>query len=516
MARLVYACRFEIPAGENLDPASAEYRNWLVNHYRKRHRLSSFEFDPSQMLKPDGLPDDHNLSWKNYSCEKGSAFQILWSFPHHDDQGLHWFHDIRAGRFENRCSIEHQIQIKSVDYSISPARLHVGSPHVIRNLCAMSNSYIDEMSVRAIPYEVGADELRSFLVLLFHKNRKLPIIFLSPYEDGKHNLIDAEQLAKNLAGVAIVVPVVDPQVTWDFTDRIGRYRSCFNGGARIYWPRFSWEDNPRSHRLFLGSKIEEEGLSSVRRAIERAVFDVAAFRFFPEPRISEVIREANTIERQKRAEHQKALNEETWETYAQELDEEMEIKNKRIAELEAENKNLKENQKNLLATGHFSEKEDDEYETGYAENKDVEIESVTMALYKAEGETTNLEILRSAFSSARESPFLRPRKIYQALHDLNNFVNDRRNGKTEGETLIKYLRNRGWKRSKMRISETARGMYRSDYEFMYRGEKKLFAPHITFGAGDFNTCASIHFLFDQDREKIVVAHCGKHLRNTKT
>jgi hypothetical protein len=44
----------------------------------------------------------------------------------------------------------------------------------------------------------------------------------------------------------------------------------------------------------------------------------------------------------------------------------------------------------------------------------------------------------------------------------------------------------------------------------------LFEPHITIGSGDANSCASIHFLFDQKREKMIVGHVGKHLPNTKT
>ena len=516
MARLVYACRFEVSAAEGLDPAFGEYRNWLVSHYQERHGLVNFKFDPSQVSQPSELPDGHDLSWKNYFSEKGSVAQILWSFPHDGDQGLRWLNDVRIGRFGDRCSIEHQIFIESIEYNISPAQMPVGSPRVVRDLCINSKAYIGDISeiqVKAIPYLVHTDNLTRFRKLLLHENRRIPIIFLSPYAHGETNRIDAKRLAKNLAGVAIVVHVDNPEVTWGLTNAVGRQMSCFNGAARIYWPGFSLEDAPQNHRLFLSSKIEEVGPLSVSRMIERAVFTVAALRFVKDPRVSEVIREVDTIERQKRFEAQKASKDETWATYAQELDKELDVKNQRITELEAENKNLKENQKILFASDLFSGEGDD-----CLEDNDTLINSVEMALSKVQKETTNLEILPSAFSSAKKSPFSRPSEIYQALFDLNSFVDYWHKSRHEkgSDGCIQYLKKHGWKRSRVRISQTARGKYRSDYEFVYQNEKKLFEPHITIGSGDPNTCASIHFWFDQDREKMIVAHCGKHLRNKKT
>ena len=517
MARLVYACRFEVSAAEGLDPAFGEYRNWLVSYYQERHGLVNFKFDPSQVSQPSELPDGHDLSWKNYFSEKGSVAQILWSFPHDGDQGLRWLNDVRIGRFGDRCSIEHQIFIESIEYNISPAQMPVGSPRVVRDLCINSKAYIGDISeieVKAIPYPVHTDTLTRFLKLLLHENRRIPIIFLSPYAHGETNRIDAKQLAKNLAGVAIVVHVDNSEVTWGLTNAVGRQMSCFNGAARIYWPGFSLEDAPQNHRLFLSSKIEEVGPLSVSRMIERAVFTVAALRFVKDPRVSEVIREVDTIERQKRFEAQKASKDETWATYAQELDKELDVKNQRITELETENKVLKENQRILLTADYFPDEEKGENDD--TENEIMSIESVAMALQKAEQKTKNLEILPSAFSSAKESQFQRPQEIYDALHDLDEYVNDWHNGEIKGLTLVKYLRNHGWNRTRMRISQTTKGKYRHHYEFVYQGKKRLFESHITVGARDFNTCASIHFLFDKNRKKIIVAHCGKHLRNMST
>jgi hypothetical protein len=97
---------------------------------------------------------------------------------------------------------------------------------------------------------------------------------------------------------------------------------------------------PRAHRLFFGARIEQVGPAPTSRTIERAVFAVAAFRFVPDQRITELIRDVEAIERQKRVEAEKASSGENWESYALELDTELEDAKQTIAALEAENENL--------------------------------------------------------------------------------------------------------------------------------------------------------------------------------
>ena len=136
--------------------------------------------------------------------------------------------------------------------------------------------------------------------------------------------------------------------------------------------------------------------------------------------------------------------------------------------------------------------------------------SVAEAVGEAAKTCENVELLDPVFATAADSPFRRPFDIYKALCDLNEFVDN-------GGDILQYLRLRGWgKRSSMHISDTTRGKYRAHYEFEYQEQKQLFEPHITIGAGDPNSCASIHFIFDQVREKMIIGHVGKHLPNTKT
>ena len=69
---------------------------------------------------------------------------------------------------------------------------------------------------------------------------------------------------------------------------------------------------------------------------------------------------------------------------------------------------------------------------------------------------------------------------------------------------------------KKEISPTSRAKFEKDYTFMYRGERQMFEQHVTEGAGNPNSCFSVHMLFDKNARKVVIAHVGKHLPNTSS
>jgi hypothetical protein len=506
MARLVYACRFEVQ--DKLSAVAEKYREWFIDRY------SDLNFDPLETSQAGNLPDQHSLSSKFYSSDEGSVSCISWFFPDDKDRGLRWINDIRLGQFGDLCSIEHKILIDSLEYNIAPVRLDLGPPRIVRDLCFGTPINVNEIEFRATPYILDKNsQLQGFLQMLFDKRRSVPFVFLSPYARGEGNLIDANQLALNLAGVAAVVEVTKTEIIWDFTNLLKRELSCFNGAARIYWPGFSQEDDPHTHRLFLASWIEKVGPDFGRKKIEKTVFSVAAFRFVPDQRISDIIL---TVEKERRQENIRQLrkdkDEEFWEKEALEFEEKLNSAEDEIRNLEIENKNLKANQK-VLFTDPMSLEENE------VSDEPTSILYVSDAVNEAANRTHNIEFLDSAYSSAGASPFKRPSEIYDALIDLDQIVDEwreQRDKKGSGGDLLQHLRGRGWNHSSMHISDTAKTMYRNHYEFAYNGEKQLFEPHITIGSGNPNSCASIHFVFDQEQEKMIVAHVGKHLPNTKT
>jgi hypothetical protein len=515
MTRLVYACRFDVAADDGIASVLSTYEDWIVRRYRDRLKRADFNFDPEVVGIHDDVPERHSLSSSIYQDADERVVRIRWSFPDDIDDGLRWANEVRVGQFGSRCGVEHLIYIESVEYSVSPARLLFGSPRAVRDICTKTPAFIGEMQVRAEPYALKQNGLNDLLTLLTSSLRRLPVVLLSPYARGELNQIDPSKLARNLAGVAVVVRVDDPELTWDFANEVGRQLSCFNGAARIYWPGFSKVSDPRNHRLLFGDWIEQVGPDVAARTIERAIFAVAAFRYVPDERIADLIRRAEVAERQRILVEKRETGDDFWADYERDLAR-LDDAEKRLEELEAENANLRANQQVFFTTAIGSPDELARVE----EVEELSFSSVSEAVQAAAERCKNLKILGSATSAAEASPFQRPYDIFKALTDLDEIVDDWRRNREEkgsGGDLLQHLRQRGWgKRSSMHISDTTRGKFRAHYEFDYQGKKQLFEPHITIGAGDQNSCASIHFIFDQESLKMIVGHVGTHLPNTNT
>ena len=385
---------------------------------------------------------------------------------------------------------------------------------MIRRLCSDQVVRVGEMQVQAAPYPLTEKGVPDFLTLLRSSLRKLPIVFLAPYARGDLNQIDSSAMARRLAGVAIIVDVKDIGSTWDIGEALGRSLSCFDGGVRIYWPGFTDGDDPRRHPLYLGATAEALGPSAIARALERAVFAVASFRFVPDARITEIVRKAEHEQRAVQLGAQRELTGVDWEAYAVEIDGVLSTAKLRISELEAENNNLRANQQLL-----FNSREIDNVDE--VSPKEIVVpDSVREAVELAKKRCDHLVILDSSIVSAAASPFQRPADIADALQDLDHVAATWSRLKVErgnGGDLRQHIADLGWgKRCSMHISDTTRSRYKGDYTFTYELRAQLFEPHITLGSGDPNSCASIHFMLDETNGKIVVAHVGRHLPNTKT
>ncbi len=312
MPRLVYACRFEVEAENAMASVLTEYRDWIRRHYQEKRGMPAFDVD-LEGEPPTDLPPLHRLKFRRFGDASGTAFQLDWAVPADNDPGVLWRNEIRVGELGTRCNVEHLIWINSIEYSVTPFRLTLGSPSVIRRLCSANLVRIGEMQVRATPYPLNRAGFVDFVALLESDLRRLPLIFLSPYTDGSVNGLDANSLAKQVAGVGVVVRAEGAEVTWDLAERFGRALSCFNGGARIYWPRFAQSDDPRRHPLYLGTRIREFGAEAISRAIARTIFAVASFRYAPDPRIADTIRRVEQADRMRRIEQDRASSGGDWE-----------------------------------------------------------------------------------------------------------------------------------------------------------------------------------------------------------
>lgn len=139
-------------------------------------------------------------------------------------------------------------------------------------------------------------------------------------------------------------------------------------------------------------------------------------------------------------------------------------------------------------------------------------------LYARETMSDTLVFLDSAIKSAEKSPYREPNKVYKALKAIHEVSDEWGKAKQAG---LKFMR---WEDAvapygfefKEFISQTAENVYGNEYRFVYKGSKRLFQQHITVGAKQSDKCFSIHMYRDEDENKLIVGHVGRHLTNTRT
>ncbi|MGC2322664.1 MAG: hypothetical protein WA463_08550, partial [Terriglobales bacterium] len=69
---------------------------------------------------------------------------------------------------------------------------------------------------------------------------------------------------------------------------------------------------------------------------------------------------------------------------------------------------------------------------------------------------------------------------------------------------------------KSRESMTSTGKWANEYEMIYKGQRVSIEPHLALGKGGPDTCLRIHFYTEEEEEKFVIAHVGRHKTNTRT
>src|ERR1019366_8297261 len=97
MARLVYACRFDVPTKAGFSPVLAEYGDWIKRHYRERRGLPDFNYDIGTQDPVPTLPAGHTIQHDRFIGQKGEVIRIFWAYPVDADPSLEWRNKIRIG-----------------------------------------------------------------------------------------------------------------------------------------------------------------------------------------------------------------------------------------------------------------------------------------------------------------------------------------------------------------------------------------------------------------------------------
>ncbi len=185
-----------------------------------------------------------------------------------------------------------------------------------------------------------------------------------------------------------------------------------------------------------------------------------------------------------------------------------------IADLGTQLHNLKKMWSSLQAT---SSPAPDSAEPPAEEAAPVErtFDSVAQALSAAETEWADiLEVWSSAQESAGESGFLNPEKVYLALQAIGEVGRDYFSSQDGGEPLgplDQAIRSRVPFKYSAFESRSTKGMYGAERVFRDGSRSQQMQRHLTLGGGQTTNCLQIYFALDDQRRKVTIGYCGRHL-----
>lgn len=520
--RTVYATALELRAAADASSAIDYVGRWVHEWYR-RQRLSVEVLENLTAGDAEVMPaEGHQLVIKHSSSAQfpnAHLVDLHWEYPDQYDKSLGWVTRISLLKKADHLLVSLDVAVTGLQLIVAPARIKLGSPRVIRDIARLRTTYVNGHPYNLTPEVVGAEYVELLASELADQARPYPIVLVSRRLADDVPLIDSTDLSDRLAGVAKVYELADKWAAFRLTEELGKPLSCFAGAVRVYWPRFTRQDDPFAHPVWMPWQFRDaEFVDRNLGELSRLVFDAAAFRHV-EPVEMALLRRA--AEREAREGHRTG-NTKTAEELREDLAE-MEQKLRAAeatnAELSKENETLRMNTAALAAYsswGTHSQATSEPQGLGTLEPSAPT--TVSEAVQSVEAKAKRLKFLPAAYVSAEDSPFRHPERVQQALTALDEvasiWANSVESGRSAG-SLKQLFKQRGFDYASA-ISQTSKGKWGDEYAVEYNGQRLDIAPHITIGAKQADSCVSIHWAWDETEKMALVAHVGRHKSNTKT
>ncbi len=524
--RLVYAVDFEVnvTSGSNSAEVAHQVREaickWVSGWYSARKHLEVTVPEEGCDLVPLTA---HSVSVVYRQTQGASHWQVVWSYPSEPDQNVNWRSVAEVGDADGKVEFSFQLMRASRHFQVVPQAFVLRAPVIVRTVIENFQCSVDGRRLTNRPTETGAQSIQDLLASMTAPDRRVPIILVSTDLFSERPLVDPQSMANVLTGLAETW-VIDKWGSYALTENVGKELSCYGGAVRIYWPGFRKTDDPYSHYLYLPAKLnsldqDNRPLSAelLRRFSQASTF---GFSYGSVIRASvekiEVMRAKELGDMRRKAEDSGdyrqlfELSDKENGTLSGEISTLKERLTQVEGDLEAANLNLKE----------LFEAQEPEPLPGTSQEMGLpEPETVLTAVEQAKNEFRDtLVFLSSALSSAKESPYKQPDKVYQNLQAMDEVCQRRRDSsskKTSMGSLELAFRARNAIYA-AKESMTAKGKWREQYEALYRGKKISIEEHLVLGNGGPDVCLRIHFAWDKETQQFVIAHVGRHKTNTST
>lgn len=183
---------------------------------------------------------------------------------------------------EEKIIVYSSLAVSSDDNVISPFSIYPKCPLIIRDIIGLySDWYFSEDNLINTEKKLIDEKIDVLEICQKIKspNRGLPIILVSVDEDELIWPNLAEDIAKDLVGIASVYAITS-EASWDLTDELGKKNSCYLGATKIYWPLFKG-DNSINTKTWTSGFFDEinkngNGLKKFLSIIRNLVMSTAA------------------------------------------------------------------------------------------------------------------------------------------------------------------------------------------------------------------------------------------------
>lgn len=524
--RRLFAVQFEVAtakAGQTLDVAEEALQavySWISEWYERRKAVK-IEFPTTGGYVTPSPGHEVSVSRDVFEADGVSHSVVSWSYPDEDDGNLLWHSRCEISRFNDLTEFSLELLLESIQFYIAPVQFGLQRPRLVPRILSDFVCTYGGEALSAAPHQLRAQGVPEFVHgHLALPTRRLPIVVVSRHTISEKPLIDPVRLADQLAGFAAVYILEDKWAAYALTSEIGKINSCYNGALRLYWPGF---DAPTSFcPIYMPHKVLELG-ARLPEIIFRQLAAISAFRFVPGPITVDALnflrerkmREMESIRKkaQDRGDYEDLLRLSDQEN--SHLREENEGLWKANADLRARAGALEANWSAMLR----AHEGDVPGEAEPVAEVEAEPESVEEAVQMARSRfAEGLLFLESATASAKETPFKNAKRVYEALDAMHAVWGQWRKSRRQQVpvgSLKDLFEEKGFD-YRPRASKTSKGKWGTEYEAMYDGKKVSIQQHLTLGKGGPDTCLSIHFFTDDQKEKFVIAHVGRHKTNTST
>ena len=525
--RLLYAVQFEIGSSEKTTSSDLSANvvktvsSWISEWYSNRKTIQV-----TFPLSGGAVSPVHNHDVVVTRDISGNATVshtvISWSYPDDNDGNLFWNSRIEIGEFGGVVEFSLQLFLDSTQHLIAPVEFSLRRPRLVGTLLRQFECFFGDVRLSLEPRVIRAESIENFVTTrLLSSARRLPIVLVSRTAVSGKWLVDPSELADRLAGIAETYYLADKWAGFALTDEVSKVYSCFNGAVRVYWPDFNLAESPYSP-VYIPEKLNQIG-GGITDVLFRQFAGISAFRYVTGP-VTTDAREHLQEERRSETEGLKAA------AASGDLSQLLELADKEYSDLRKQNDDLIEANASLksrleLARENFRaiRQTQGEAEIADAESAPGESEadpqSVEEAVSVAKEEFKDTIVVQdSALDSARAAPFMQYKKVYQALlaiHEVCLSWRQSRKTRTPMGSFERAFLAKGFV-YKPRESMTNTGKWADEYEISYKGKRVSIEPHLALGKGGPDTCLRIHFCLDEQEEKFIVAHVGRHKTNTRS